>query len=274
MMRSASREALASLRRHREEILGRSASATTLTGLASDLYAVAELLVAQPRLRRAVGDPASAPDGRAQLIGGLLAGKVGRPAVAIAEAAVRERWSSAWDLTDALELAGDDALFAAAENEGVIDRVEDELFRFERILSDQSQLTTLLDEDSVEDSRRIALLEQVLEGKVHPVTLALLRHAVVSGRKRSVTLAIDDLLDEAAALRERSVARVMSAVELTDAQQARLGAALSEMYGRTISIRTAVDPAVVGGLVVRVGEELIDGSIATRLAAARSALAG
>jgi F-type H+-transporting ATPase subunit delta len=96
----------------------------------------------------------------------------------------------------------------------------------------------------------------------------------VSGRKRSVTLAIDDLLDEAAALRERSVARVMSAVELTDAQQARLGAALSEMYGRTISIRTAVDPAVVGGLVVRVGEELIDGSIATRLAAARSALAG
>jgi F-type H+-transporting ATPase subunit delta len=274
MMRSASREALASLRRHREEILGRSASAATLTGLASDLYAVAELLVAQPRLRRAVGDPASAPDGRAQLIGGLLAGKIGRPAVAIAEAAVRERWSSAWDLTDALELAGDDALFAAAENEGASDQVEDELFRFERILSDHSQLTTLLDEDSVEDSRRIALLEQVLEGKVHPVTLALLRHAVVSGRKRSVTLAIDDLLDEAAALRERSVARVMSAVELTDAQQARLGAALSEMYGRTISIRTAVDPAVVGGLVVRVGEELIDGSIATRLAAARSALAG
>jgi F-type H+-transporting ATPase subunit delta len=274
MMRSASREALASLRRHREEILGRSASAATLTGLASDLYAVAELLVAQPRLRRAVGDPASAPDGRAQLIGGLLAGKVGRPAAAIAQAAVRERWSSAWDLTDALELAGDDALFAAAENEGASDQVEDELFRFERILSDHSQLTTLLDEDSVEDSRRIALLEQVLEGKVHPVTLALLRHAVVSGRKRSVTLAIDDLLDEAAALRERSVARVMSAVELTDAQQARLGAALSEMYGRTISIRTAVDPAVVGGLVVRVGEELIDGSIATRLAAARSALAG
>jgi F-type H+-transporting ATPase subunit delta len=274
MMRSASRAALASLRRHREETLGRAASAQTLTGLAGDLYAVADLLVDQPRLRRAVGDPASAPDARAALMGRLLDGKVSAPAAAIAQAAVRERWSSAWDLTDALELAADDALFAAAEREGVIDEVEDELFRFERILSDQSELTTLLDEVAVESSRRLALLDRVVAGKVHPITQQLLRHAVTSERKRSVTFAIDDLLDEAAALRERSVARVISAGELTDEQQTRLAAALTEIYGRAISIRTAVDPAVVGGLVIRVGDELIDGSIAARLASARAALAG
>ncbi|MDT4933615.1 MAG: F-type H+-transporting ATPase subunit delta, partial [Pseudonocardiales bacterium] len=262
------------LRRHREETLGRAASAQTLTALAGDLYAVADLLVDQPRLRRAVGDPASAPDARAALIGRLLDGKVSAPAVAIAQAAVRERWSSAWDLTDALELAADDALFAAAEREGVIDEVEDELFRFERILSDQSELTTLLDEVTVESSRRVALLDRVVAGKVRPITQELLRHAVTSQRKRSVTFAIDDLLDEAAALRQRSVARVISAVVLADEQQTRLAAALSEIYGRAISIRTAVDPAVVGGLVIRVGDELIDGSIAARLASARAALAG
>jgi F-type H+-transporting ATPase subunit delta len=272
MMRSASREALASLRRHREENQGPAASAQTLIALAGDLYAVADLLVNQPRLRRAVADPASAPDSRAALMGTLLDGKVSAPAVAIAQAAVRERWSSAWDLTDALELAADDALFAAAEREGVIDEVEDELFRFERILSTQSELTTLLDEGAVEISRRVALLDRVVGGKVHPITQALLRQAVTSQRKRSVTFAIDDLLDEAAALRERSVARVISAVELTDEQQTRLAAALSEIYGRAISIRTAVDPAVVGGLVIRVGDELIDGSIAARLASARAAL--
>src|SRR5437899_1423766 len=81
-------------------------------------------------------------------------------------------------------------------------------------------------EVAVELSRRLALLDRVVGGKVHPITQALLRQAVTSQRKRSVTFAIDDLLDEAAALRERSVARVISAVELTDGQQTRLAAAL------------------------------------------------
>lgn len=273
-MRSASREALASLRRHREENLGRDASAETLTGLAGDLYAVAGVLAGQPRLRRMLGDPASSPDARAQLLGGLLRGKVSEHAQAMAEAAVRERWSSPWDLTDSLELAGDDALFTAAERAGVIDEVEDELFRFGRILDDQSQLTTLLDETSVDATRRITLLDGVIGGRVQPITKALLDNAVISERKRSILLAIDDLLDEAADLRARSIARVVSAAELTSAQQERLTAALSTMYGRAISLRTAVDPDVRGGLVIYVGDEVIDGSIAARLAAARTALAG
>ncbi|MCU1657826.1 MAG: synthase subunit delta [Pseudonocardiales bacterium] len=274
MMRSASREAMAHLRRRRDEVLGSRASADALTALADDLYAVADLLVGQPRLRRALADPASLPDARAQLVVRLLSGKVGEQASEVVQAAVRERWSSSWDLTDALERAADDALFGAAERAGVIDEVEDELFRFERILSDQSQLTTLLDEIAVDAPRRIALLDQVVGGKVQPITKALLEHAVASQRKRSVTLAIDELLDEAAALRERSVARVLSAVELTAQQQSRLAAALSDLYGRPITIRTAVDPAVRGGLVIRVGDELIDGSVAARLTSARAALAG
>jgi F-type H+-transporting ATPase subunit delta len=106
------------------------------------------------------------------------------------------------------------------------------------------------------------------------VTLALLRHAVTSTRKRTILLAIDDLIERAAAHKERSIARVFSAVPLTSAQEQRLAATLAQMYGRPVSVRTAVEPSVRGGLIVRVGDEVIDGSIAARFAQARTALAG
>jgi F-type H+-transporting ATPase subunit delta len=274
MMRSASRRALDELREQQNAVYDGRVSADTLTGVAGDLYAVAELLVAQPRLRRLLGDPATSADARTGLLEQLVGSKINKHALGLAKAAVALRWSSAWDLTDAIEAAGDDALFAAAEKGSNLERTEDELFRFERILDSQGDVTSLLDEYTVDPARRITLLDSLVGDKISPITLALLQHAVASQRKRSVTLAIDDLLETAAARQERSVARVISAVPLTDAQQQRLTASLSEMYGRAISVRTALDPKVQGGLVVRVGDEVIDGSIATRFASARAALAG
>lgn len=274
MMRSASRKARAGLREYLQVVLSGRISVATLTKVAEELYAVADLLVVSPRLRRTLGDPATASERRSDLIGRLVEGKVSKQTLEVVKAAVSERWSSPWDLTDAIEGAGDDALFAAAEKDGVLDRVEDELFRFERILQSDGGVTGLLDEYSADVARRTAFLDALLADKVAPTTLALLHHAVASQRKRSVTLAIDDLLEQAAARQERSVARVISAVPVTDDQQRRLETALSRMYGRTISVRTALDPSLRGGLVVRVGDEVIDGSIAARFAGARSLLAG
>jgi F-type H+-transporting ATPase subunit delta len=97
---------------------------------------------------------------------------------------------------------------------------------------------------------------------------------VTSQRKRSVLLAIDDLIEAAGRRRERSVARVVSAIELTDRQQGELAERLSQMYGRRIDVRHAVDPSVRGGLVVHLGDEVIDGSVASRLTKIRSAFAG
>jgi F-type H+-transporting ATPase subunit delta len=220
------------------------------------------------------GDPASDADGRAQLAANLLQGKVSAQTIEIVKAAVAQRWSSPWDLTDALERAGDDSLFASAESQGVIDTVEDELFRFERVLDSSGDLAALLDERGATAERRNGLLDSVIAGKVQPVTLQLLHHSVASDRKRSIALAIDDLLGAAAARKEQSIARVTTPVELTAEQSARLAAALTELYRRPINVRTAVDASIRGGLVVRVGDEVIDGSITTRLLQARSALAG
>src|SRR4051794_33630377 len=274
MVRSASRQALDALREQENSVYDGRVSADTLAKIADELYAIGQLLAAQPRLRRTLGDPATAPEARVGLLESLVSGKVGKQALELAKAAVRLRWSSPWDLADALEGAGDDALFAAAAKAGALERVEDELFRFERILVANGEAVGLLDEQTVDPARRNRLLDSLVGGKVSATTLALLHHAVSSQRKRSLILAIDDLLETAAARQNRSVARVVSATPLSDVQERRLAAALTEMYGRAISVRSALDPNVRGGLVVRVGDEVIDGSIATRFAAARAALAG
>lgn len=272
MIRAASRHAMEQLRRDLDTATARMPAAK-LTALAEDLYSVSALFVAQPRLRRTIGDPSTSPDSRAELIRGLLAGNVTDRAVEVVRAATVQRWSSPWDLTDGLQLAGDDCLLRAAERDNVLDEVEDELFRFERVLDSAPQLSSILDELSVPSDRRVALLDDLLAAKVNPVTRALLVHAVSSMRKRRIQFAIDDLLEAAAARRDRSVARVVSAVELTAAQTARLASVLSELYGRAIEVRTSVDPTIQGGLVIRVGDEVIDGTVSARFAAARAALA-
>ncbi len=267
MIRAASRHAMADLRSHLDEVTARM-SAADLTTLAGELYNVAALLIREPRLRRTMGDPSSRPESRAEFIGGFLEGQLGAPGRDVVQVAVSQRWSSPWDLTD-----GDDCLLHAAETDGVLDEVEDELFRLERILDAQSELMTLLDEVSVAADRRVALLRDILAAKVHGVTEALVEHSVTSTRRRRIQFAIGDLLAVAAARRDRSIARVSSAAPLTSAQEARLAAALSDLYGRPIEVRTSIEPAVKGGLAIRVGDEVIDGTVASRFAAARAAMA-
>lgn len=274
MMQAASREAVSAVRDQVNSVLGRFSKTAGLMGLAEELYAVASLLTGQPRLRRRLADPASTPEQRTGLADALFSGKISASALSVLDTAVASRWSAAWDLVDAIETSGNDVLLAAADADGAIATVEDELFRIERLLDAQSPLTTLLDEATADADKRADLIEGLLEGKANPVTVALVRHAVTTQRKRSILLALDDLIRAAGARRERSVARVISAVDMTDAQQSALAERLSEVYGRRIDVRYALDPSIRGGLVVRVGDEVIDGSLVTRLQEIRAAFAG
>jgi F-type H+-transporting ATPase subunit delta len=272
-MQAASREALATLRKNQVVVDSASLSVAQVTAQVDEIYAAAGLLTAQPQLRRAIGDAAAAPKARTDLVQAVFGRQVTAPVLALTQAAATERWSDPWDLVDSLETVGDEMSFAVAEKQGVLDEVEDELFRFERILDSEGRLSTLLDDPNASTERRMGLLDTVVAGKVHPLTMSLLGHAVQSRNKRTIGTSVRSLLDAAGALRARSVARVLSAIELTGAQQQRLAAALSELYGRSITVLTAVDAGVRGGLVVRVGDEIIDGSVAARLASVRNALA-
>jgi len=273
VIHAASRLALAELGERVEAVFGRAAGVDELTQLAEQLYAVVDLLIGQPQLRRKAADPTVHAEQRAQLITTLFDGKIADGTLAVLREAVSLRWSSPWDLLDALEITGDEALLKGIELNGNFEGVEDDLFRFERILDGDSRLTTLLDDYAAQPERRVALVTQLVEGKVDALTQRLLEHAVASQRKRSITHAIDALLELAARRRGRWMARVVTAAPLTSEQEARLSDALTEMYGRSITIRVAVDPRVRGGLVVRIGDEVIDGSVAARIAQIRTALA-
>jgi F-type H+-transporting ATPase subunit delta len=273
-MQAASREALASLRQNAVVTASAALSVADVTAQVDEIYSAAELLTAQPQIRRAIADAAAAPAARTGLVQAVYGSRVKPTVLTLLQAAAAERWSEPWDLVDSVEAVGDEMIFAVAEQQGALDEVEDQLFRFERILDAEGRLSTLLDDPNVAVERRAGLLDTVVAGKVHPLTKALLDHAVASLNKRTIATSVHGLLDMAGTRRRRSVARVLSAIELTDTQQQRLAVALSELYGRSITVLTAVDASVRGGLVVRVGDEIIDGSVAARLASVRIALAG
>jgi F-type H+-transporting ATPase subunit delta len=182
-------------------------------------------------------------------------------------------WPRPWSgRAGRFEAVAREALLAAAEKEGNLDDVEDELFRFGRVLDREPRLAALLEDAAAPADKRIELLDQLIGGKVSPVTAALLRHTVRLPRDRHLDVVCEELAELAAARRNRSVARVTAPVALTGEQEQKLADSLSRLYGRAISLQVELDPSLMGGLVVQVGGEVIDGSVASRLAAARRAL--
>lgn len=249
-------------------------SADELRTLGSELFAVTDLLDATISLRRAVSDPARSGDDRAGLLRGLLAGQVSAPAADVVAQVAHARWSSAHDLVDAMEVLAVRAVVGAADRAGRLDTLEDDLFRFRRIVDGDVALRAALTDASVDTHRRRALLEDLLADRVGPESQALVRQAFLAPRERSFDRVLEQYGAVAAQRRNRLVARVVAAQPLSGDQQQRLAGALARIYGREPHLDVEVDPDVVGGLRVQVGDEVIDGTVAMRLADARRRLAG
>jgi F-type H+-transporting ATPase subunit delta len=268
---AASRESLADLS-SRLEVLVDQVGPAVLDALGDELFAVVRLLAAQSGLRRHLADPSVPESARTDVVERLLAGKVQRPALEAVEAAAAARWSRSADLIDALQALARTAVLASAEKTGRLDEAEDELFRFGRILDGESELARLLADPLTPLEGRVRLLDQLLSGKVTQTTATLLRQAVELPRGQHLDVLAEELAEMAAARRHRSIARVTTAVRLTPDQEQRLVDTLSRLYGRPMSLQVELDESLLGGLVVRVGNEVIDGSVAGRLEAARRLL--
>jgi F-type H+-transporting ATPase subunit delta len=272
-MQFASRESLTSARDRFEELVA-DASTAALRALSDELFGIVGVLGTERTLRRYLADPATAEDRRRRLADTVFGGKVSDAALRTLQGLVSSRWSASLDLVDAVETLARTAALAVAERENAIEEVEDELFRFGRVLASERVLRDLLADTGRPVDGRIALLDQVLANKVHPVTSQLLGQAVRAPRARSLDALVERLAELAAARRGRSVALVTAAAPLTAEQERRLVEDLSRIYGRAIDVQVELDPQLLGGLVIRVGDERIDGSVATRLAAARARLSG
>lgn len=240
--------------------------------LAGELFAVVDAVEAQPGLRRGLTDPGLSVDQRKGLARQLLTGKVSEQAVRLVEEAAALRWAGGRSFAAAVERMGVRAELRAAQSAGQIDDVEDELFRFARTVSGDPGLVELLGNRSLPVDRRATVVTRLLDGRVHEATMVLARRAV-GARDGNYAKTVESYLSQAAALRNRGVALVHVARPLTDEQQERLRAALSRQVGREVDLQVIVDPTVLGGVRVQLGDEVIEGTVAGKLDRARRQLA-
>ena len=270
-LRAASRESVGELARSFDGV-AEDLDADQLTALASDLTSVVKLLRKESLLARHLADPSSDSATRVQLVERLLSGKVSDAALDVLKTAARQRWSSTSDLVLGIQHIAGLALLVRAERDNQIEDVEDQLFRFSRILDSEPRLITLLSDYTTPLDGRISLLNNVLARRASKNTADLLRQTVELLHGERADEAIHDLANLAVSRRGEVVAHVRAAAELSEEQTNRLTELLTRIYGHPVSIQLDVDPDLIGGLTIAVGDEVIDGSLSSKLASAETHL--
>ncbi len=246
--------------------------ANGLTGLADDLVRVVKILRREPILSRHLADPSSDSAPKAQLAERLLSGKVSDAALEVLKTAVSQRWSSTSDFIHGIQHIARLALLVRAEGDDQIEDVEDQLFRFSRILDSETRLITLLSEYTAPLDGRISLLNNVLGRRASKNAADLMRQTIELLHGERADDAVRELANLAVSRRGEVVAHVGAADELSDAQRDRLTELLTRIYGHPVALQLDVNPKLLGGLTIAVGDEVIDGSLASKLSAAETHL--
>ena len=270
-MRGSSTEALEELMEELSSSLSQDAGAGY--DVAGDLFAVAGVLRSEPSLRRVLTDVSVGSEAKSGLVRTVFADKIGDLSLDLVAAAAGQRWAAMRDLGDTLERMGIVAVVRAADADGEADAVEHELFTVARLVSDNPSLRDSLSDPARSVEAKQQLVRSLLEGKVARGTIQLAEQAV-AGTYRTVVLAIEAYQKIAATERDRLVALVRVARPLTEREAERLANALGHHYGRRVDLNELVDPHVLGGVRVEVGDDVIDGTVVSRLEEARRRLAG
>jgi F-type H+-transporting ATPase subunit delta len=243
------------------------------TAVGDSLFGAADVLRAQPALRRAVTDPSTAPEAKSALANGVFGSHLDQPANDLVVSAAKLRWARSGDLAVALEQLGAVALVKAAEAQGDGDRLEDELFQFGRAVTDNPELRDALSDPSRSVKDKQALVRSLLEGRVLDGSLRLAQRSV-TGVHLTVTRALGEYAKIAAQARNRLVALVHAARPLAEDAQTRLGEALARQYDHPVHLNVVVDRSLIGGVRVEIGDQVIDATISGRLDDARRHLVG
>lgn len=242
--------------------------------LAEDLFGIGAALDSSATLRRALSDPSREAGAKGQLVRHLLAGRVSDTAVTLVAVLAGQRWSTERDLTDTIEEHAVQALAVGAERAGRIDRVEDELFRFERIVAGSPELREAVTDRRADATAKAAVVAALLDGKAAPESVRLARQAVLAPRGRRFDRVIAGYLRIIATRRQQLAATVTSAIDLDPAQRERLAAVLTRIYGKPVHLNVVLDPQVVGGIRVQIGDEVVDGTVIRKLEGARRHFGG
>lgn len=256
---------------HAEERVSELATGQDGQRLGDELFAVGAVLDSQGSLRRALTDPASPGEAKRALLEAVFGGQVSSQTLDVLTTATSGRWSSGRDLLDGLERLGVLAYAISVEADGGLDDLEDELFRFSRVVAGSPGLRDAITNKRVPLRQRQGLVAGLLEGKASAAAAQLAVQAVAS-REPSFDAALESYQKIAAERQQRVVALVRTAVPLTADEQRRLAAALHRIYSRDVHLNLVVEPGVLGGVKIELGDDIIDGTIVGRLQEARRRL--
>jgi F-type H+-transporting ATPase subunit delta len=268
----ASRQSLIAARKSLDELL-KGLSAADASALSAHLFAVVTTLDSSTPLRRALTDNSRDANSKAELAKELFGKSTSDLAVKLLINLTALRWSSPSNLGDVIEQLAVEAEASVANQNNELDRLEEEIFQFSRIVASDLELRQILNSAKYSGEGKRVLVAKLLASKVSPSTSRLLAELVSGMRGRSIERTIAFYASAAAARKMRVIAHVKSAVELSQAQKDKLASSLSGKIGQPVRLNVELDPKVLGGLSIRFADELIDATIVNRLADAGRALA-
>ncbi len=248
-------------------------SGDAAASLSNDLFVVVNALGQNVALRRAITDPARSATDKSGLLKQLFGSKISDKAFAIADGAIANRWSSPSDLLIAMEQIAIQAEAGAANARGELDKLEEEIFTFTRALAANQDLRNALNGNPDAVSEKRALVNEVLKGATSSAK-ALVGQVVNGLWGRNIENALSDVAHATAEHRHLVVAHVSSAIDLTSAQKSNLAEALTKQIGQKVRVNVETNPKVIGGISIRFRDELIDGTVISRMAEASQVLAG
>ncbi len=269
----SSRQSLASLRVTLDGKISSLSSADCVT-VSSDLFAVLTTLNSSIGLRRALTDPSRDVESKSVLVSDIFGKVIGATALAVVDAAIALRWSSPSQLAGAIEQIAIESESSAANHEGKLDLVQDEIFEFGRTLVANNDLRQALNSRETDGPAKQALITSIFTSKFSPFSVRLLNSLVAGLSGRSIEQALSAYAHGVAARRDRVTAHVRTAIALSDGQRTKLVDALTKQIGQPVHINVEIDPSVIGGVAIRFADEVIDGTIVNRLAEASRALVG
>ena len=272
-LKGSSRLSLVATRAQLEKLIS-SSDASVASKVSADLLAIVTVLDSSIALRRALTDYARDAASKVELSKTVFSGVQSENAFALLSTMVGLRWSSPRDLGDVIELLGVEAASVGVEKASQLDQLESELFAFAQIVAKNPELRATFALRSTSEVKKSDLVSALLSGKALQASIDLISFLVDHPRGRNLESGLNEFADVISARKARLIAHVVSANPLTSEQTTRLTSALTKMMGHEIRVNVSVEKEVVGGLSIRIADELIDGTLIARLAQADRLLAG